>query len=301
MSMRLPAPLLRRNKNAQKYDFGHVLILAGSENMMGAAALTALAAMRSGAGLVTLGIPKNLNAVAQKKISPVVMTWPLAQTAQGTLAKTAFTQIKKRISTFDALALGPGLSRNPSTQNLILKIISCAQGPLVADADALYAIAQRPSILLKSRAEKILTPHTGEMARLTELKKDFIEKNRKTVSAKFAKQYHCVLLLKGRQTIVASPDGKIYVNTTGNCGMATAGSGDVLTGMLAAFLGQGLGAFEAAKFASYLHGKAGDLAAKDKGKISLIATDIVDEIPDAIRAGRKVRKPSRISLTENQL
>ncbi|HOW36307.1 MAG TPA: NAD(P)H-hydrate dehydratase [Candidatus Omnitrophota bacterium] len=281
--MRLPAPLLRRNKNAQKYDFGHVLILAGSENMMGAAALTALAAMRSGAGLTTLGIPKKLNAVAQKKLSPVVMTWPLAQTAQGTLANAAFTQINKKLSAFDALALGPGLSRHKQTQNLILRIIGLAPGPLVADADALYAIAQRPSVLLKSKAEKILTPHVGEMARLTGLKKDFIEKNRKAVAAKFAKKYNCVLLLKGRQTIVASPEGKIYVNATGNAGMATAGSGDVLTGMLAAFLGQGLMAFEASKLASYIHGKAGDLAAKEKGKAGLIATDIIERIPDALR------------------
>jgi len=282
--MKLPEPLLRRKKNAHKNDFGHILILAGSRSMTGAAALTALSAMRSGAGLVTLGIPQSLNAVVQKKISSVVMTMPLPETEEQTLSLKAFRQIQRRLSSFDVIALGPGLSRNAITQRLILKIVSEIKKPLLIDADALNCVSLNLKILKSNKGIKILTPHPGEMSRLSGLKKDYIEKNRNKVCKEFSKRYRCVLVLKGHQTVVAAPNGQIYINKTGNPGMATAGSGDVLTGMIAAFLGQGLSSFEAAKYAAYLHGKAGDLAAKKKTMLSMIATDIIDNIPQALRA-----------------
>ena len=281
--MRIPAALLRKKLNVNKYDFGHVLVLAGSPSMLGAAALTALSAMRTGAGLVTLGIPKSLNSTAQKKISPAIMTFPLNETKNKTLSPKAFSQIKSRLKSFDAIALGPGLSRNTATRKFILQIIANFPTPLVIDADGLFALAGRGDVLLKTKSDKILTPHTGEMARLTGLSKDFIEKNRKRVAVEFSKRYKCLLLLKGHRTVVASPGGKIYMNTSGNPGMAKAGSGDVLTGIIAALLAQGSNAFDATKYGCYLQGRAGDLAAQKKGRASMIATDIIEEIPRAIR------------------
>jgi len=283
--MQLPAPLLRRNPKAHKNKFGHVLILAGSRAMLGAAALTGLSAMRAGAGLVTIAIPESLNLTLQKKISPVAMTLPLKETKSQSLDLSAYNQIKKNLSRFQAIAIGPGLSGHSSTKKLILKIIGSVQQPIVIDADALNALPGHLEILKKTKTAKILTPHAGEMARLTgiHINKPTTEENRQKAAQGFAKRYNCTLVLKGHRSVVASSKGRIYLNPTGNAGMATAGSGDVLTGILAALLGQGIEEFEAACFGVFLHGKAGDLAAKSVPKASLIATDIIDFIPHAFR------------------
>lgn len=282
--MRLPTPLLRRKSNVHKNQFGHVLVLAGSRRMLGAAALTSLAAIRSGAGLVTLGVPQSLNTAAQKKISNAIMTLPLPETREQTLAFSAFKQIRKNYHLYNTLAIGPGLSRNTSTRRLILRIIETSPLPLVIDADALNALQGRCDVLTKTATAKILTPHAGEMSRLIQKPKQAIESNRKETAQAFARQYRCTLLLKGPKTVVASPGKRPYTNQSGNTGMATAGSGDVLTGMIAAFLAQGLAGFEAAKYGAYLHGKAGDLAAGAKTKPAMIAPDIIDYIPNALRA-----------------
>ncbi len=280
--MRLPTLLLRRRKKVYKNKFGHILILAGSGNMLGAACLSGLAAMRAGAGLVTIGIPKSLNRILQKKISSVIMTLPLPETKVQTLSHLAYNELKKRWGNFAAIAIGPGLSTHPSTQKFILQVIKTAPHPLVLDADALRAIAGNLPSLAKTTIPKILTPHPGEMAVLTKLDRDYIEKNRKTVAKEFAQNHRCILVLKGHHTVIANELGNIYINKTGNPGMATAGSGDVLTGMIAAFLGQGLSAFDAAKYATYFHGMAGDLAAEEKTRLSMIATDIIDHIAMAV-------------------
>lgn len=251
--------------------------------MLGAAALTCQAAMRAGAGLVTLGIPKELNLAAQKKISPVIMTLPLAQTKEQTLSVNAYFALKKELHQYDVIALGPGLSQNPSTQRLILKIIASLDIPLVIDADALSALAQRPIVLKKQTNIKILTPHPGEMKRLVGKPISSNTAERKCVAQNFARQYNCIVALKGHHTVVASHK-KIHLNTTGNVGMATAGSGDVLTGMVASFLAQKIDAFTATKYAVFLHGKSGDLAAKEKGKAPMTAVDILEKIPDAIKS-----------------
>ena len=183
--MRLPAPLSRNNPHAYKNNFGHVLILAGSQRMLGATALTSLAAMRSGAGLVTIGIPKSLNLTLQKKISNVVMTWPLAETKEHTLSLSAFNDIKKSYSKFSSIAIGPGLSTHPSTQKLILKIIATSPIPLVIDADALNALIGHLNTLKKTHTPKILTPHPGEMARLIDQNKNIIERNREKRAQNF--------------------------------------------------------------------------------------------------------------------
>jgi NAD(P)H-hydrate epimerase len=179
--------------------------------------------------------------------------------------------------------MGPGLSLHKSTQKLVLKIISSSPVPLVIDADAINALAEDPDTLKKKKTSIVLTPHPGEMAKLTKTKKNFIEKNRDLTARTFADKYNCTLLLKGPKTLVASPGKKTYKNTTGNPGMATAGSGDVLTGMIAAFIGQGMSVPDAASKGAYFHGKAGDLAARSKSMISLIASDIIDKIPAVLK------------------
>ncbi len=282
--MRLPTPLLRLKKNVYKNHFGHVLILAGSKRMLGAAALSGLAAMRSGAGLVTVGVPQSLNTALHKKLSPVIMTLPLAETPEQTLSEQAWKPLAKELPRFNAIAIGPGLSAHPSTQRFIRKAVSAISNPLVIDADALNALSGQIDILKKFSTPKILTPHPGEMARVLNISKISIEENRKAAAISLAQQTHTVVLLKGACTVIASPDKKYALNPTGNAGMATAGSGDVLTGMIAAFLGQGLNAFEAARWGAYLHGLAGDLAAREKTRLAMIASDIIDFIPPAVKS-----------------
>lgn len=280
--MRLPAQLLRRNPEAHKGDFGHILILAGSARFSGAAVLCAEAALRSGAGLVTLGIPKGLNSAVIKIKPKEVMTLPLPETNEGTLSLNALKIVRDFSKNIDVLAIGPGLGRNKSTQGLVRKVIAKINKPTVIDADGLNALSGR----LKIQRDMVLTPHPGEMAGLLGVSVKKVQSDRKQIALRFAKQHRVTLVLKGHNTVVADYKSNLYINKTGNPGMATAGSGDVLTGMIAAFLGQKLNAFEAAKYAVYLHGLAGDLAAEEKTQLSLIASDIIDYIPKAIKKSK---------------
>lgn len=242
--------------------------------------------MRSGAGLVTLGIPKSLNSAVIKIKPKEVMTLPLAETTEGTLSLNAFQKVEDFSKNIDVLAVGPGLTQNKSTQGLVRKVISNISKPIVIDADGLNALIGHLNILLRTKNKQlatILTPHPGEMARLSGISVKKIQSNRREIAVKFCRIHKVTLVLKGHNTVVADYKSNLYINKTGNPGMATAGSGDVLTGMIAAFLGQGLSAFEAAKYAVYLHGLAGDLAAKEKTQLSLIASDIIDKIPEAIK------------------
>jgi len=289
----LPTRLLRRKTDSHKGNFGHVFILAGSAGFSGAAVLCAQACLRSGAGLVTLGIPKSLNN-AIIKIKPLeLMTLPLPETPEASLHSSAITKIQKFCEKIDILTLGPGLSRNKSTQELIRKIITKISKPLIIDADGLNALAGNLQILSNIRqlarpahnaiCNTILTPHVGEMDRLLGATAGLAQKNRKKVAKEFINRYNIVLVLKGWRTIVAEKHKKIYINETGNPGMAKAGSGDVLTGIIAAFWAQGLNSFDAAKYAVYLHGLAGDLAAKEKSQIAMVASDIIEMLPQAIK------------------
>lgn len=287
----LKALLPKRKPDTHKGDYGCVLILAGSLGLTGAAELCAKAAMRCGSGMVTLGIPEGLATIMGIKLTEA-MTRPLPQTEQRTLSIKGYGQIEGLSRDMDVLALGPGLSLNPSTQALVRKIISTVDIPMVIDADGINALVGYIDKIKKSppRADspsakniKILTPHPGEMARLIDEDIEYVQKDRCSIAKRFARDYNVILVLKGYKTVVANPDGEFYINKTGNPGMATAGSGDVLTGMITSFLGQGLRAFDAAKLGVYLHGLAGDLSAKEKGEHSLIATDIIEKIPEAIR------------------
>jgi NAD(P)H-hydrate epimerase len=288
--MQLPTQLLRRNLNAHKGDFGHLFIIAGSTRFSGAAALCSEAAMCSGAGLVTIGIPRGLNNALIAVKPKEVMTLPLAQTRQGNLSLAAYKAIKNFLKHIDILVIGPGLGQEKSTQYLIRKLISETDKPLIIDADGLNALVGKMNFLLK-RKEKaksvIVTPHPAEMARLLKTSIKTVQKKRKKIAITLASDFGLTVVLKGRNTVVANSRGKTYINRTGNPGMATAGSGDVLSGMIAAFLGQGLDAFNAAKYAVYLHGLAGDLAAKEKTQLSLVASDIIHKIPEAIKQNLK--------------
>ncbi|MFA4888672.1 MAG: NAD(P)H-hydrate dehydratase [Candidatus Omnitrophota bacterium] len=281
----MPTRLLRRSPDAHKGDFGNIFILAGSARFSGAAVLCAEAALRSGAGLVTLGIPKGINNALIKIKPKEVMTLPLAQTKEGVLGLAGYKKIREFSKEADVLVVGPGLTQNKSTQALARKIISGADKPMVIDADGLNALAKHLNLLRRTKDEgrgTIITPHPGEMARLLGISVKEVQAKRKVLAQGFAKSYNCIVVLKGHQTVVV--DGKrVYLNNTGNPGMSTAGSGDVLSGMIAAFLGQKLDGFTAAKYAVYLHGLAGDLAAKEKTQISLIASDIIAKIPEAVK------------------
>jgi len=242
--------------------------------------------LRAGAGLVTLGIPGSLNQAIIKIKLKEVMTLPLPETKQGSLNLSGYQKIRDFLKDIDMLVIGPGLGQESSTQKLIRKLIRETDKPLVIDADGLNAlVGHLKSLTPKTQHPKpiILTPHPGEMARLLGISVAKVQSKRKEIAKKFAQKYRVTVVLKGHNTVVADYKDRAYINKTGNPGMSTAGSGDVLTGMIAAFLGQGLDAFNAAKYAVYLHGLAGDLAAGEKTQISLIASDIIDKIPEAIK------------------
>lgn len=277
MGQSLTKKIGKRPKEAHKGTYGHVFVLAGSLGMTGAAYLTSMAALRSGSGLVTLGIPKSINGIMEEKLTEA-MTKPLAETNEQSLSIKALADIIKFTKKADVLAIGPGLSGNKSTENLLRKLIVALDKPFVLDADGLNAFEGKTSLFKKVRKSFVITPHPGEMSRLIRKNIPFIQKNRITVAKKAARLYNCITVLKGARTVVSNPAGDVYINNTGNPGMATGGVGDLLTGMIASFIGQNIDPFGAAKLAVYLHGLAGDLAMREKGEISLIATDLLNKL-----------------------
>lgn len=272
-----------RPSNSHKHSVGKIFIIAGSKGMTGAALLASGSAMRSGAGQVILGIPETEYPVVAKRTLEV-MPFSLAATSAGTLAGNALNDVEKKISWASVVAIGCGLSLDPETQKTIRSVIQRTAKAMVIDADALSAIAGDRSILKKRKSPStVLTPHLGEFSRLIGRDASEIEKNKFSYARSFATENSVTLVLKGAPTIIASANGSIFVNPTGNPGMSTAGSGDVLSGMIAALLGQGLSADAAAVAGVYLHGAAGDLASRKVGIHSMIASDIIKFIPNAIR------------------
>ena len=291
--MRLPTRLLHRKQNSHKGDYGHVFILAGNSRYSGAAALCAEAALRAGAGLVTIGIPKSLNGPMIKIKPREAMTLPLEETPEQTVSAKSFKKISAFCAACQAAVIGPGLGRNASTQSLIRRLIASLKIPMVLDADALFALAGHMSVLGGRRLARrpapcVLTPHEGEMARLAGVSVREVRKKRKMIAKKMASDYNSTVVLKGHHTIVADCHGKSYTNMTGNPGMATAGSGDVLAGIIAALIGQNIAPFDAAHYGVYLHGLAGDLAAKDKTQMGMVASDIIANIPQAIKRASRI-------------
>ena len=294
---------------SHKGTYGRVFVLAGSTGMTGAAALASQAALRAGAGLVTLGIPESLNSTLEAKLSEV-MTIPLPETTEGSLALAAKPQILEFIErTVSILAIGPGLSQHPETVNLIQSLVREPDHPTIIDADGLNALAEgqidRPPTCSKANnllsslpSQTILTPHPGEMARLTGLSVPYIERDRIGVAQEFAQEYGVTLILKGVPTVIAHDTGEVWLNSTGNPGMATGGMGDVLTGLIAGLMAQGVPIPEAAVLGVYLHGLAGDSSAKMTGMHGLIAGDVLETIPEAIEMSRT--KPSAGEICKSQ-
>ena len=282
VNIRSIAKKLKRPATAHKGTFGRVFILAGSRGMTGAAHLAGMGALRSGAGLVTVGVPDAVYRIIAKRESEL-MVRPFPSTRQGTFSLKGLLEIKRFCAGQHVLAIGPGLSQNSATQKLIRKILQTAQLPLVIDADGLNALKRDLKVLNACRGRAVLTPHPGEFTRVFGGKLDDSGALRKKRALEAARRHGAVIVLKGHRTVVVSPEGNCHINTTGNPGMATAGAGDVLTGTIAALIGQRLPYFEAACLGVYVHGLAGDLAAKKMGEISLTAGDILQFLPQAFK------------------
>ena len=259
---------------------GRVAVVAGSAGMAGAATLTSRAALRGGAGMVMLGSPAGLMGALASRHTEVMLRG-MPETAEGSLSLAAEPDIESLLSWADVLAIGPGLTRNEETSALVRRVVSKSEKPVVIDADGVNAFSGRAGDLPGARTEIIMTPHLFELSRLTGIPVEQIESDRIEAARQTAVSLEVTLVLKGAATLVASPCGRVSVNPTGNPGMATAGSGDVLTGVIAALAGQGLRTWDAARLGVYLHGLAGDLGAEVMGPHSLVAGDLIDHLPAA--------------------
>ncbi len=271
--------LPKRDPGGHKGTFGKIAVIAGSVGYTGAAALTSLAALRSGAGLVTLGIPGSLNDIIEAKLTEVI-TRPLAETTERSLSLAALPVIASLLDSADAMALGPGLSQNGETQELIRAIVKELAVPCVIDADGLNALTPEDIGGRHGDAPVVITPHPGEMARLCGRPVSDVIEAREEVAADVATRARATVILKGAASVVADAAGEIYLNPTGNDGMASGGSGDVLTGIVAALLGRGMSALDAGVLGACIHGRAGDIAACAVGRTAMIAGDLVDLLPD---------------------
>ncbi len=280
-----------RVADSHKGDFGRVLIVAGSLGRTGAAHLAALGALRSGAGLVTIATPRSCLPVVAA-MAPEYMTEPLDETASGTIDYGAVDRVLDLKT--DIIAVGPGLGQSPGTTAFVHALLERSGVPVVLDADALNAFAGDPDRLAgREEVAVVITPHPGEMARLMHTTIEDVQRDRLGAARDFAAAHRVHVVLKGHRTIIASPDGRTFVNLTGNAGMATGGTGDLLTGMIAAWFAQLLDAEAACKLAVYIHGTAGDLAEADEGEVSLVAGDVASRIGDALLELTARRTPKR--------
>ncbi|MBU1260814.1 MAG: NAD(P)H-hydrate dehydratase [Planctomycetes bacterium] len=268
--------------DAHKGDFGKVCIIAGSIGFSGAAAIAAKSALRSGSGLVRLAVPQSILPIVTA-IEPCYTTIGLAEDSSGKISGKAVDTILKAVEDNDIIAFGPGVGVSGGVKTVLENLLRLEKR-VVIDADGLNNLAGLKNWPDINKANLILTPHPGEMGRLWDgLLRKPMPQDRETIAIEFANAAKAVVVFKGHNTIVTDAE-KVYVNTTGNPGMATAGAGDVLTGVITSLCGQGLDNFDASVLGVYIHGLAGDLAAKEKGQISMIATDILEYLPAAFKA-----------------
>jgi NAD(P)H-hydrate epimerase len=265
-------------QDIHKGDRGHLLVLAGSTGKTGAAALTSLGALRAGAGLVTLGIPRSLNAVVEEKLTEA-MTFPLPETPDGTLSLQAEKDLLRLVEGKTAVAIGPGLSTHPETCDLVRRIVSLCPLPMVIDADGLNALSEDLSALRACRGRVILTPHPGEMARLAGVKNIEVQSDRVETISRFTERHGCTVVLKGARTLIGEPGGETCINPTGNPVLSSGGSGDVLTGLIGGFLARGWPLGKAAVAGVYLHGLAADFLAETEGQAGVLAGELLDVVP----------------------
>lgn len=278
IKIRLP----KRDFDAYKYSAGKVFVLAGSKGLTGAAALTSEAVLKSGAGAVILGIPESLNSIMEEKVTEV-MSLPLPETSEGTLSYKGIDKIIQYVNWADIVLIGPGLAQHKDTKRLLIDLLSKIDKPLVIDADGINNLQGNTDLLKNYKNDIILTPHYGELSRIIEKSTGEIAFNRVTVARNCAKDLNAVIILKGAPTVIADKNGNVYINSTGNSGMATAGSGDVLSGMVAGFFAQNKNLVDSSIISVYLHGYSGDLAKDSLSEFSLMAKDILKNIPKAIK------------------
>jgi len=275
-----------RKAESNKGTYGRILVLAGSRRMSGAAVLCGSAALRGGAGLVRVATPREVwHLVAAA--NPCYMTVPLEQDAGGHFTPAALAEFLEAAAGSDAVSMGPGLGRSSELNHFLAEVVANIAVPVVLDADGLNAWADHPEMLNHRGGPIIITPHPGEFGRLLGKSVSEVQAARETLATDFARDKNVIVLLKGHGTIVTDGN-RVAMNSTGNPGMATAGSGDVLTGLIAALLGQDLGPFEAAQLGAYLHGLAGDLVRDEIGEAGMIASDLVAYLPKALAQFQKV-------------
>ena len=291
------APLIGpRPLAANKGSFGHVLVIGGSVGKAGSVAMAGMAALRTGAGLSTVATPKSVLATVAG-FHPEVMTEPLDETDAGTISTRASERLDALMKGMTVLAVGPGISRNPETSEFVRSLVVKTKTPLVLDADGLNAFEDRADELNGKGRTLVITPHPGEMARLTGLTITAVQRDRINVARTFAREHELIVVLKGHRTLIAQPDGTIWVNATGNPGMATGGTGDILTGMVAGLIAQNPERIaEAVIAAVHLHGLAGDVARESMGEHSLVATDLVKALPEAFRRVRESVAKSSVEI-----
>lgn len=275
-------PLQKRKKNSHKGSYGRVGIISGSIGMTGAPYLASQSALRTGSGLVYTMVPKSLETIMSIKLTEAIIK-PIDDLGKGHFIGSSLDHILKEIEDIDALAIGPGFGVDKDRLYIIEEILKFYKKPIVLDADAINCLSINPKVLLNSDSSIVITPHPGELGRFLGKKIGEIQENRTFYSKLASDKYNIVVALKGNNTVVTSPLGDMYINTTGNPGMATAGSGDVLTGMVVSLIGQGIETLEATKLGVFLHGLAGDLAKDNKGEYGLIASDIIENIPISIK------------------
>ena len=265
-----------RTEDAHKGDFGRILLLCGSKGYTGAAYLAAMGALRSGAGLVFLGVPESIYAIEAVKLNEAIV-FPLPDEA-GRLSAAAIPEIMKRLPKMDAVLIGPGLGQGSGTFEVVKAVLENAACSVVLDADGINLIASHKDIVRGRTAPTILTPHAGEFARLSEKAVE----DRKTAAEQMAQNLNCIMVLKGHNTVVT--DGiTTYINPTGNPGMAVGGSGDVLAGIIASLLGQGIEPVKAAACGAWIHGAAGDICASEIGQFGMLPTDMVRVLPRLLK------------------
>lgn len=272
--------VFNRPDDSNKGTLGSLLCICGSYGMAGAAIMAGKAALRCGIGLLKIAVPKSIYPVCATNILESVY-YPLEETSNGVISSKNTDFLLEMCEKSSAVVIGCGLSVCDDTKELVKAVITNCTKPIVIDADALNCICNKPEILKNLKAPAIITPHPGEMARLLHSTPKTVNSNRENTAIDFAKKFGVVTVLKGAGTIIASPDGEVYINHTGNSGMATGGSGDVLSGIIGSLLAQGAAPINAAAAGVFLHGTIGDLAAEKLGKISMLPTDMIDMIPTA--------------------
>jgi NAD(P)H-hydrate epimerase len=270
-----------READAHKGRFGHLLVVAGSLGKTGAAVLAGRAALRTGVGLCTIAVPASQQPIVAAQV-PEYMTEAMPETPARSLSLAARDRLAELARGMDAVALGPGLSLDPETQELARLLVRDLDRPMVVDADALTALAGHPDLLRHAAGPRALTPHPGEMARVRATGIDAVQADRIEVARRFAREHGVALALKGAGTVIAGPDGHVAINPTGNPGMAKGGSGDVLTGVVGALLAREVDVVSALRAGCYLHGLAGDVAARDRGEHAMIASDLIESLPRAL-------------------